>query len=285
MIITLPKKLFIYKITNRGLFSELNNLLIAKIYADKNHYDFKIDISTRDGLEGDLYFSENIDTYFNTKEIQNYRDDIKYEEIKISEGFGQWIQDDPGWLTFTMIRSKKHSFIETKKISDSMPFSENALVDINKNIKTLGLPRDYYFFHIRRGDKLISEAKLIHFKEFFVKIKDLEDQRDPIDIYIATDDYGVITEAYDYLSSLKIENIKIHHLIQPNILGHSTDLMNNNNIKFTYEQVIQLLTEVEISRHAVKTICTFSSNIGRYLKLVNDNPKSVMSLDSGWFSG
>lgn len=279
MIKTLSKKLFIYKITNRGLFSELNNLLIAKIYAERNHYDFKIEISTRAGIEGDLYFSENIDTYFKIDEIQKYKNGAKYKKVITSEGFGQWIKDDPGWLTFRMIRKYKHSFTEIKKIADSMPFSENALKDINKNIRKLKLPRDYYFFHIRRGDKLISEAKFIPVERFFEKIED------PIDIYIATDDYKVITEAYDYLSSSKIENIKIYHLIQPNILGHCTDLMNNNNIKFTYDQVIQLLTEVEISRHAVKTICTFSSNIGRYLKLVNDNPKSVISLDSGWFSG
>ncbi len=35
------KELFIYRITARGLFSEINNLIIAIYYCEKYNYDLK----------------------------------------------------------------------------------------------------------------------------------------------------------------------------------------------------------------------------------------------------
>lgn len=274
------KTLYIYRITSRGLLSEINNLIVAIYYCEINDYDLKVELEERDGLDGRLYFQYGFEKYFNLK--SNYDINKNYTKKIICAGFGK-SNDDPTGLEFLKIRRLHINFekaIEMKKKLTLTPYIMNK---INIKLSHLKLPNNYVFMHIRRGDKLNRESKFIAVDEF---IKNHEEHNKSIkNIFIASDDYNCIIEMKCYLKKNNLD-YKIYSVINTNDKGHNTHYRNCHKRFFTENEFINFMLELEIARQSKHVYCTYTSNVGRYIALLKEDLKQVTSLDEiSWFSG
>lgn len=280
----LNKKLFIYRITSRGLFSELNNLLIAIQYCQNNNYDIKIELDDRDGLNGKLYFQYGFDKYFKIDNIETYDKHYSYKTIHICGGFGKHTKDIT-LENFLKIRRLHLSFNNVVDLCKKLQYTDYILNKIKKNIEKINLPDEYVFFHIRRGDKLRNEAKKIDFEEFFKKHIDSRSSYIK-NIFIASDDYSVIEEAEKYLIINNMLNYKLYHNTSNKSKGHNTHYNVIYKLYFDEDYFINLMTDIEIGKRSKIAYCTYTSNIGRYLAVSRGELKNIISLDiENWFSG
>lgn len=140
-------------------------------------------------------------------------------------------------------------------------------------------PGRYIAIHIRRGDKR-REVKLPRIKKYAKSVRILARKDEPI--FIATDDGAVLYEMRKRLPDRKI--VSLPSAIKRT--GHLQAEQNRIWMKRRYDDVVDLLTEIELMRRGRIFIGTFSSNLGRlvYLLRNSDNRDSV-SLDDQWAPG
>jgi len=262
-------KIVKYNLTNRGLFSEINNMINGYIWAKRRGYGFVVNSS-----ESRLYFSQGFTYFFKTIDD----DHIKPQHVFLVEGVR--------CPNFRAIRSEKISFETKRKVTRSiLEYTDHVRTKINHRIEDANLPSSYCVLHIRRGDKVNekptrheAESKRFEVDEYFSK---LPRTMGLTDIFVMTDNYAVIGEINEYVS-LNSLNTKIHHFCDSTMDGHATnDRMKKNNF-FNSSEVINLLAECEIAKNSEYFICTFSSNVGRYIKLIHKKPENCISLDSKW---
>lgn len=276
----MSKILFIHRITSRGLFSEINNLLLAIYYCEKNDYDLKIELDERDGLDGRLYFQYGFENYFNVE--SNYDESKVYTETFISGGFGK-NKDDPTRLQFLKLRRTHIGFQTAIRIRKKLTLSSYIMDQITTQLSALKLPDNYVFMHIRRGDKLKREANFIGFDDFIKK--HIELNKSIKNIFIASDDYNTVLEANKYLQDNKLD-YKVYNIIDTNNNGHDTHYRLIYKKYFTENEFINFMLEVEIARLSNHVYCTYTSNVGRYIAVLREDLNQITSLDEEkWVSG
>jgi hypothetical protein len=276
----MSKELFIYRITARGLFSEINNLIIAIYYCEKYNYDLKVELDQRDGLDGRLYFQFGFEKYFNLE--SNYDKNKVYTNTIISGGFGK-NKDDPTRLEFLKLQRTHINFPTAVRIHKKLTISLFVKNKITTQISNLKLPDNYVFMHIRRGDKLKHEANFIGFDKFICK--HIEFNKNIKNIFIASDDYNTVLEANKYLQENKLD-YKVYNIIDNNKKGHDTHFRLTHKNFFSEKEFINFMTEVEIARLSKHVYCTYSSNVGRYIAVLHEDLNNITSLDKEkWFSG
>lgn len=274
------KQLYIYRITSRGLFSEINNLIIAMYFCEREDYDLKVELDERDGLDGKLYFQYGFEKYFNLE--SNYDKDNNYTKKIICGGFGK-DKNDPTRLNFLNILRTHIDFQTAVRIRKKLTFTPYILNKIKAQISNLKLPDNYVFMHIRRGDKLKHESKLIDFDKFISK--HIEVNKSIKNIFIASDDYNSVLEAKKYLQNNKL-NYNIHNTINNNSNGHNTHYRVIYKKYFTEKEFVNFMVEIEIARLSKHVYCTYTSNVGRYIALLREDLEHITSMDKeNWFSG
>ena len=274
------KTLFIYRITGRGLLSEINILIVAIYYCNKNNFDLKIELDERSGLDGRLYFQYGFEKYFNLN--SKYNKNNNYTKTIICGGFGK-SHDDPTRLEFLKVRRTHIDFHTAVKFRKLLTLTPYILDLIKKQIVNLKLPESYVFMHIRRGDKLKREAKFIGFDKFITK--HIQVNKSIKNIFIASDDYNTIIESNKYLTDNKLD-YKIYHNINTNNKGHNTHYRLINKQYFTENEFVNFMLELEIARLSNHVYCTYTSNVGRYIALLLEDLTKITSLDKEtWFSG
>ncbi|KAF5294266.1 hypothetical protein FQR65_LT10852 [Abscondita terminalis] len=157
-----------------------------------------------------------------------------------------------------------------------------TLSHIKQNTEHIKLENPYVAVHIRRTDKVRSEAKFYSVREYMAKVD--EYYNEAIDssnatmprVYIATDDVNVITEAKTKYPHYEImHNPNVPNISEPDYL-HSKD------------NIFDLILDVHILSHSKFLVCTFSSNICRLayeLMQINyeDASARVASLDDVYY--
>jgi hypothetical protein len=264
-----------FALTNRGFYSEINNLINAYIYAAQNGLDFSVDASI-----SKLYFSKGFHYYFEPLVINN---NVHQSDELIMKGVH--------CSNFRMMRSecKNIPFEVKREITEKIiKYTFHVQNKINKIIDSLKLPDRYNVIQIRRGDKVneklawtsergFGESKRYEFDEYISRI----DKGEVRDTFVMTDDYKVINEANEYVESNSLD-IKLYTLCEMTSDGHSTIMRYKDENYYTENEVINLLAECEIARNSRFFVGTFSSNIGRYIKLTHKNPQNCISMDSSW---
>lgn len=151
---------------------------------------------------------------------------------------------------------------------------------MTKIFKRLGLePRHYVAVHIRRGDKR-REVPLTSLKKYARAIRIMARLNEPI--FIATDDGSVL---YDMRKRLPDRIIKMLPSATKRV-GHLQAEQNRVWMKRRYEDVVDLMAEIELMRKARIFIGTFSSNLGRLVYVLrNTDERDSVSLDDRWSPG
>ena len=126
------------------------------------------------------------------------------------------------------------------------------------------LKKEYFSIHIRRGDKILSkEAKITPIEQYIATLKNIPDiDKNIKNIFIMTDDYECFIEIKN-----KYKEYNFYTLATKKMKGHKQSDFNNNH---TRQDIIQLLTEIEITRKAKAFVGTKSSNIFRLIEYFKD---------------
>ena len=250
---------YIYRLTKRGLCSELNSLLgfyesvineDCQVFIDAGHSQYFKSVSIRDVFEFPSFFV-----------------DSPCDNSTVISG-NKW-----GIAAYRSYETK----LTAQQINELFSYTDSFKQKLNENITKLSLPSKYNCFHVRRGDKVgdkkISrivrkpEASKYYFQDYLKK----SDQSIKTN-FIMSDDYASIIESQQH-------GLKVKTLTTEEQIGHSTDMDINNHRHYGEKELVQFFSEIEIAKQSQQFIGTESSNIFRHIRYQCVKDVEFISLD------
>jgi hypothetical protein len=148
---------------------------------------------------------------------------------------------------------------------------------LGQRIDGLKLPDDYIGVHIRRGDKITSqEMQEIRIGKYVSSI--LEHKAESSNVYIATDDVSIIDELSQQLSP---HGIRLFYNNLNQSQGFNEVTFNRFSRQTRYEEMLNVLLDMEVLIHSKFFIGTYTSNLSRVVPFFLGLDKCV-SLDNDW---
>lgn len=300
-------KKIIYSLTHRGLYSELVNLALAKVYADK--YNYRLLINSRNwNSKIDNGLSDWFIPYFEeTHSILTYQEKIYNNEkpwigkiyYNPSAFWGYWRERlynkifkffNPTALLSKESFQRMHSgdFLSQysegellNAVSNSFKkfYKYNALTQnsISEKKQYINIPDNYISVHIRRGDKIVTgEMEDINLNIYVDAIRKYRYISN--NIYIATDDVTVIS----YISKkLSDTDIKIYYNKDNKLKGFDEKTYNLKSDSVRRDEVLNMLFDMDMMINSSFFIGTFSSNVGCVVAMYLGLDK-CHSIDVSW---
>ena len=289
----------IYPLTNRGFYSEINNLALAVLYCLDNNISIKVYSKKWVGGEWLNYFNPILEEYiglipipassiFGIKRIESYY--YKYHKNIKKRRMAQG--DIWNEMRSKSFNEKKFDFPELGlegTIFDAKKQVLNLFLDYNEATiekafkleeKTIDFIKESCGIHVRRGDKVIGktkEADMLNIKSYINKAISIDPS--VTKFTICTDDYSVIEDFktqypdYEFLT-----------FCSKSKRGYSQNEFNNlSSLELKNNEVISILKDAYLLINSKIFIGTFSSNIGRYIVLERNNIECY-SMDTEWHS-
>ena len=300
-------KKIIYSLTHRGLYSELVNLALAKVYADK--YNYQLLVNSRNwNSKIDNGLSDWFIPYFEeTHSILTYQEKIYNNEkpwigkiyYNPSAFWGYWRERlynkifkffNPTALLSKESFQRMHSgdFLSQysegellNAVSNSFKkfYNYNALTQnsISEKKQYINIPDNYISVHIRRGDKIVTgEMEDINLNIYVDAIRKYRYISN--NIYIATDDVTVIS----YISKkLSDTDIKIYYNKDNKLKGFDEKTYNLKSDSVRRDEVLNMLFDMDMMINSSFFIGTFSSNVGCVVAMYLGLDK-CHSIDVSW---
>ena len=300
-------KKIIYSLTHRGLYSELVNLALAKVYADK--YNYRLLVNSRNwNSKIDNGLSDWFIPYFEeTHSILTYQEKIYNNErpwigkiyYNPSAFWGYWRERlynkiynifNPTALLSKESFQRMHSgdFLSQysegellNAVSNSFKkfYKYNALTQnsISEKKQYINIPDNYISVHIRRGDKIVTgEMEDINLNIYVDAIRKYRYISN--NIYIATDDVTVIS----YISKkLSDTDIKIYYNKDNKLKGFDEKTYNLKSDSVRRDEVLNMLFDMDMMINSSFFIGTFSSNVGCVVAMYLGLDK-CHSIDVSW---
>lgn len=305
----MKKTRIVYSLTERGLFSELSNLALAMVYAQR--HGMALQVNTRRWC---ARVDKGWTDYFEQTVEDN--DCFMASQFRIFESKGLWIGTiyyhtceyfkyyipkvlNSIYLLFhprTMLSTavvpqmRQHSFLYNASDDIYTSYSETlrSILQYNnvtkeyieKKTSRIGLPDNYIAIHIRRGDKIaLGEMQSIPLDRYEQEV--LAHRAYSDNVYIASDDISVV----DYLKpKLESAGFCVYHNLDMDFMGYDQCIFNSGTKEARRQTVLDTLLDMHILINSIYFIGTFSSNIGRIVPLYIGNDKCC-SLDDKWSYG
>ena len=300
-------KKIIYSLTHRGLYSELVNLALAKVYADK--YNYRLLVNSRNwNSKIDNGLSDWFIPYFEeTHSILTYQEKIYNNEkpwigkiyYNPSAFWGYWRERlynkifkffNPTALLSKESFQRMHSgdFLSQysegellNAVSNSFKkfYNYNALTQnsISEKKQYINIPDNYISVHIRRGDKIVTgemeDIDLNIYADTIRKYSYISNN-----IYIATDDVTVISYISKKLSDI---DIKIYYNKENKLKGFDEKTYNLKSDSVRRDEVLNMLFDMDMMINSSFFIGTFSSNVGCVVAMYLGLDK-CHSIDVSW---
>lgn len=300
-------KKIIYSLTHRGLYSELVNLALAKVYSDK--YNYRLMVNSRNwNSKIDNGLSDWFIPYFEeTHSILTYQEKIYNNEkpwigkiyYNPSAFWGYWRERlynkifkffNPTALLSKESFQRMHSgdFLSQysegellNAVSNSFKkfYKYNALTqnNISEKKQYINIPDNYISIHIRRGDKIVTgEMEDINLNIYVDAIRKYSYISN--NIYIATDDVTVISYISKKLSDI---DIKIYYNKENKLKGFDEKTYNLKSDSVRRDEVLNMLFDMDMMINSSFFIGTFSSNVGCVVAMYLGLDK-CHSIDVSW---
>ena len=300
-------KKIIYSLTHRGLYSELVNLALAKVYADK--YNYQLLVNSRNwNSKIDNGLSDWFIPYFEeTHSILTYQEKIYNNEkpwigkiyYNPSAFWGYWRERlynkifkffSPTALLSKESFQRMHSgdFLSQysegellNAVSNSFKkfYNYNALTQnsISEKKQYINIPDNYISVHIRRGDKIVTgemeDIDLNIYADTIRKYSYISNN-----IYIATDDVTVISYISKKLSDI---DTNIYYNKENKLKGFDEKTYNLKSDSVRRDEVLNMLFDMDMMINSSFFIGTFSSNVGCVVALYLGLDK-CHSIDVSW---
>lgn len=233
-----------------GFFCLFFFFIQTYIYCVKNNYNLYIKDTKWKYLQLDNYISLN-------KNI------LKYETLNSDCNAKFFTHMKTPDVNYTLNEYKKYS-------KDVYKIKENILVKYN-------LPENYNSIYIRGGDKLLYEAKQIPISHYVNKLLDVDNETN--NLFVHSDDNLIVEKVINYVKDNNID-LKIFKITDETNNGgavimkrlkygtcrnvKSVDEMSSEEVK-NYNN--QFLNSVEIMRNSKNIVCSFDSNVSRFMKI------------------
>ena len=303
----MKKNKIIYSLSSRGLYSELFNLCLAIIYAQRKHLSLQLNTwlwNARINKGWQDYFAPTLPCKNNPFSAQ----DKVYTNEK--PWIGKIYYKPKEFLTFyfRLILNNLYHVLNpchllTKDIFEDMRskgfiydtlgnnafnsmasafkqiyiLNDSTKSRLEQRIDELKLPDDYIGIHIRRGDKITSqEMQEIRIGKYVNSI--LKHKAISSNVYIATDDVSIIDELSQQLISHGI-SVLYNDLNQSQGFNEAT--FNHFSRQARYEETLNVLLDMEVLIHSKFFIGTFTSNLSRVVPFFLGLDKCT-SLDNDW---
>ena len=300
-------KKIIYSLTHRGLYSELVNLALAKVYADK--YNYQLLVNSRNwNSKIDNGLSDWFIPYFEeTHSILTYQEKI-YNNEKPWIGkiyynppafWGYWRERlynkiykifNPTALLSKESFQRMHSgdFLSQysegellNAVSNSFKkfYNYNALTQnsISEKKQYINIPDNYISVHIRRGDKIVTgemeDIDLNIYADAIRKYSYISNN-----IYIATDDVTVISYISKKMSDI---DTNIYYNKENKLKGFDEKTYNLKSDSVRRDEVLNMLFDMDMMINSSFFIGTFSSNVGCVVAMYLGLDK-CHSIDVSW---
>ena len=171
-----------------------------------------------------------------------------------------------------------------EQATEIFKFNDKTEMIIKDRISKSEIPHIDLGIHIRSGDKITTgEMKEIPLADYISAIKAMASNKtEVVNIYLMTDNMSII----DKLKEISEPNW-IFHMMEPPIPfteGHDQRTFNS---KLNQDKILALyhfLAEIYILQRCPNIICTYSSNIGRFLHLTREPKTTIKSVDVPRFS-
>ena len=300
-------KKIIYSLTHRGLYSELVNLALAKVYADK--YNYRLLVNSRNwNSKIDNGLSDWFIPYFEeTHSILTYQEKIYNNEkpwigkiyYNPSAFWGYWRERlynkifkffNPTALLSKESFQRMHSgdFLSQysegellNAVSNSFKkfYKYNALTQnsISEKKQYINIPDNYISVHIRRGDKIVTgemeDIDLNIYADTIRKYSYISNN-----IYIATDDVTVISYISKKMSDI---DTNIYYNKEDKLKGFDEKTYNLKSDSVRRDEVLNMLFDMDMMINSSFFIGTFSSNVGCVVAMYLGLDK-CHSIDVSW---
>ena len=303
----MKKTTIIYSLSTRGLYSELFNLCLANVYAQHQHLSLRLNtylwnsrlnkgwcdyfeptlncsnnpFPAQDKVYtnekpwiGKIYYKpEEFFSYYFMK-ILNHIYNIFYPRHLLTKDIfedmrsKEFIYDTLGNNAFnTMASAFKQMYI----------LNDSTKSRLGQRTGELKLPDDYIGIHIRRGDKITSqEMQEIRIGKYVSSI--LDHKAISSNVYIATDDVSIIDELNQQLSP---HGISVFYNNQNQSQGFNEATFNRFSRQARYEEMLNVLLDMEVLIHSKFFIGTYTSNLSRVVPFFLGLDKCI-SLDNDW---
>jgi hypothetical protein len=268
----------IFKFIESGLASGLNNMLNAAMYAYSlnltcipvaNTWNYGNFDSIFDPISScanfDLYDRRNIEVWY-------------YEVVSIQEplrklNLSDWKSKRTVTQALLRIRPNIQEIVEPLVLSSFLSSG-----DCSEKKLSIGI-------HIRRGDKL-NESKNVPTKLYLEAAKLILAKKklsiDQVVVYAASDSTSALKKLKRQWNSTIATSPRLRLDILPMRIpdGHVQSAWDLQRGDFKHRRTIQFLAELETLARCDYVICTYSSNVCRFLQIIRTQKKNtILSLD------
>jgi hypothetical protein len=274
------RKTLVYHLgSEAGFFSEFNNMVLAILYCNQHHINFKLyskdanfayDKGWTDFFEP--FCPEVTDAFHN---IYNTRQPI-YVVNRLRDKVRRWSYKKLyhfDYYTFELWRYFHNHDMEQQRfeidgqdmdlldatqsvIQRIWRYNEPTKARINEFLTKLTLPQTYVGIHVRRGDKVIEHEN----EEIGKYMSALQQLTDIKDVFAYTDDYAVV-------SSLKTlyPDYHFYTLVDESEHGYIHQEFVKKGKDFRTNALLKMFASIDVLSRAKYCVGTFSTNPGMFL--------------------
>ena len=262
-----------------GFGSEINNLLLGLAYSLASRREFLVDCrSWTYGRFGDFFSlregSDRSLPYVNLTTNERVNEQTKYLKV---------VRKTHPLSSFRRATGKIHT-IEAKRraaryLWQRMTAETSAFV---KQCRIRNLS-NYTAVHVRRGDKLIKEAREVPLLQYIQKIERTLPGKEFRQVFVASDDSAVPEEFSQLRPTWAFFGINHTISYASNYTGHAQSTFNRLPLDERMNQTRLLICEIQMLVDADYVFCTMSSNICRLVQILrHQSPSTAISLDVPW---
>lgn len=177
---------------------------------------------------------------------------------------------------------RKFNRINLKRGLLFLDYQDSFYKEINSQINSLSLPKNYACIHVRRGDKVKEKpSRGLKAEDLRYEIEDylnrLPQKKSLENIFIMTDDYKAIKEIKNYLKKTN-SNKKIHYLTKKTQDGNSEQFIEQGNQSVKKSDLVQFFTEIEVAKNSQVFIGSGRSNVFNHIRLTSKKTTKFINI-------
>lgn len=272
----IEKNSFLFETTEAGFCSQFNNYLYSVMYASSVNTPLYVNdttnaVSVHYPLIKNTFVNQPNVTFTDTQVISATSLIRKSAQQKIAGVLR---------LYLNMVETPKFREMARKIFA----WNPSLLPKIQARLDETLLPDVDVGVHIRAGDKILTgESKDIPVEAYINAIRKYQkdSNKTTLTIFVMTDS----SQRLEKLKEKKDSSWKIVTLGYPeNVNGHVQRDFNAAPLQRRMRAYIEFMSELFYMQTLPHIICTYSSNIGRFLYLTADDSTSLVSMDMPVFS-
>ena len=262
-----------------GFGSEINNLLLGLAYSLGSRRKFLVDCRNWTyGRFGDFFRlpegSDHSLPYVNLTTNERVNEQIKYlKVVRSTHPLASFRRATRKIQTIEAKRRAAHRLWQ-RMTAETSAFVEHCRITNLSN---------YIAVHVRRGDKLIKEAREVPLVQYIQKIEQTLPGKQFRPVFVASDDLAVPDEFSQLRPMWTFFSINNTIPYASNYTGHTQFKFNSLPLDERMNQTRLLICEIQMLVDADYVFCTMSSNICRLVQaLRHQDPSTAISLDTPW---